>query len=292
MGERPWRQASDRGKALAGRCTLNRLELTAAEVDEQERYKKIAMDPNRIDGWMVDAFVESHESAPEEIVLDLVCDATTRSMASRRGRFFHGYYRHYCYRPAVHLLGGASAVRPVAVFQYRWGRVDRWRNWNGSSAGFGRAGRRSRSSSGPTRAFAGMTCSAGVKTITWNVMGLANNDRLKSESAEAMTQAEAEFNATGTPARVFKDFRYRTRHSWTSERRVVGKAEFLEKGANPRFVVTSLSPERLGARALYEDFYCARGDMENRIKEQQLDLFADRTSAATMRANQLRLYLS
>ena len=107
-------------------------------------------------------------------------------------------------------------------------------------------------------------------------MGLANNDRLKSESAEAMTQAEAEFNATGTPARVFKDFRYRTRHSWTSERRVVGKAEFLEKGANPRFVVTSLSPERLGARALYEDFYCARGDMENRIKEQQLDLFADR----------------
>ena len=107
-----------------------------------------------------------------------------------------------------------------------------------------------------------------------------------------MTQAEAEFNATGTPARVFKDFRYRTRHSWTSERRVVGKAEFLEKGANPRFVVTSLSPERLGARALYEDFYCARGDMENRIKEQQWDLFADRTSAATMRANQLRLYLS
>ena len=124
------------------------------------------------------------------------------------------------------------------------------------------------------------------------VMGLANNDRLKSESAEAMTQAEAEFNATGRPARVFKDFRYRTRHSWTSERRVVGKAEFLDKGANPRFVVTSLSPERLGARALYEDFYCARGDMENRIKEQQLGLFADRTSAATMRANQLRLYLS
>ena len=81
------------------------------------------------------------------------------------------------------------------------------------------------------------------------VMGLANNDRLKSERAEAMTQAEAEFNATGRPARVFKDFRYRTRHSWTSERRGVGKAEFLDKGANPRFVVTSLSPERLGARA-------------------------------------------
>ena len=103
-------------------------------------------------------------------------------------------------------------------------------------------------------------------------MGLANNDRLKSDIAEAMTQAKAEFNATGRPARVFQG--YRTRHSWTLERRVVGKAEFLEKGANPRFVVTSLSPERLGARALYEDFYCAGATW--RVKEQQLDLFADR----------------
>ena len=124
------------------------------------------------------------------------------------------------------------------------------------------------------------------------VIGLAKNDRLKAQIAEAMVQAEATFNATGKPARVFKDFLYRTRNSWSRTRRVVGKAEFLAKGANPRFVVTSLSPERLGPQALYEDFYCARGDMENRIKEQQLDLFADRTSAATMRANQLRLYLS
>ena len=124
------------------------------------------------------------------------------------------------------------------------------------------------------------------------VIGLAKNSRLKQEIAEEMVQAEAEFNATGKPARVFKDFQYRTLNSWTRARRVVGKAEFLDKGANPRFIVTSLPPERFQARALYEDFYCARGDMENRIKEQQLDLFADRTSAATMRANQLRLYLS
>jgi len=107
-----------------------------------------------------------------------------------------------------------------------------------------------------------------------------------------MKQAEAQFRETQQPARIFKDFRYQTLKSWSRERRVIGKAEHLEKGANPRFVVTSLSPERLDARALYEDFYCARGDMENRIKEQQLDMFADRTSAATMRANQLRLYLS
>ena len=263
LGERR-RQASDRGKALAGRCTLNRLELTGAEVDEQERYKKIAMDPDRIDGWMVDAFVEAHDSAPEEIVLDL--DATDDPIhGQQEGRFFHGYYRHYCYLP-LYIFSGEHLL----CARLRCSNID------GADSGFCRD-----------------------DLLRWcedhhvdYVMGLANNDRLKSESAEAMTQAEAEFNATGTPARVFKDFRYRTRHSWTSERRVVGKAEFLEKGANPRFVVTSLSPERLGARALYEDFYCARGDMENRIKEQQLDLFADRTSAATMRANQLRLYLS
>ena len=290
LGERR-RQASDRGKALAGRCTLNRLELTGAEVDEQERYKKIAMDPDRIDGWMVDAFVESHESAPEEIVLDL--DATDDPIhGQQEGRFFHAYYRHYCYLP-LYIFSGEHLL----CARLRCSNID---GAAGSVEELERIVGRIRQSwpevSIVIRADSGF-CRDDL--LRWcedhhvdYVMGLANNDRLKSESAEAMTQAEAEFNATGTPARVFKDFRYRTRHSWTSERRVVGKAEFLEKGANPRFVVTSLSPERLGARALYEDFYCARGDMENRIKEQQLDLFADRTSAATMRANQLRLYLS
>ena len=290
LGERR-RQASDRGKALAGRCRLNRLELTGAEVDEQERYKKIAMDPNRIDGWMVDAFVESHESAPEEMVLDL--DATDDPIhGQQEGRFFHGYYRHYCYLP-LYIFSGEHLL----CARLRCSNID---GAAGSVEELERIVGRIRQSwpevSIVIRADSGF-CRDDL--LRWcedhhvdYVMGLANNDRLKSESAEAMTQAEAEFNATGRPARVFQDFRYRTRHSWTSERRVVGKAEFLDKGANPRFVVTSLSPERLGARALYEDFYCARGDMENRIKEQQLDLFADRTSAATMRANQLRLYLS
>ena len=258
LGERR-RQASDRGKALAGRCTLNRLELTGAEVDEQERYKKIAMDPDRIDGWLVDAFVESHESAPQEIVLDL--DATDDPIhGQQEGRFFHGYYRHYCYLP-LYIFSGEHLL----CARLRCSNID------------GAAGSVEELERIVIRADSGF-CRDDL--LRWcedhhvdYVMGLANNDRLKSESAEAMTQAEAEFNATGTPARVFKDFRYRTRHSWTSERRVVGKAEFLDKGANPRFVVTSLSPERLGARALYEDFYCARGDMENRIKEQQLDLF-------------------
>lgn len=290
LGERR-RQASDRGKALAGKCTLNRLELTGAEVDEKERYKKIAMDPEQVDGWMMETFVDAQESAPEEIVLDL--DATDdRIHGQQEGRFFHGYYRHYCYLPLYifsgeHLLcarlrrsnidGAAGSVeeleRIVGRIRQSWPEVPIIIR---GDSGFCRD-----------------------ELLGWcedhhvdYVMGLAKNDRLKDEIAEAMSQAEAEFRATGTPARVFRDFRYRTRDSWTSERRVVGKAEFLGKGANPRFVVTSLSPERMGARALYEDFYCARGDMENRIKEQQLDLFADRTSAATMRANQLRLYLS
>ena len=124
------------------------------------------------------------------------------------------------------------------------------------------------------------------------VLGLAKNERLKREIEVLMEQARQDHERTGQPARLFKDFEYRTRKSWSRTRRVVGKAEYLEKGENPRFVVTSLTSDEIDARALYEEQYCARGDMENRIKEQQLCLFADRTSAATMRANQLRLWLS
>jgi hypothetical protein len=124
------------------------------------------------------------------------------------------------------------------------------------------------------------------------VLGLAKNERLNKEIEAEMAQAQQLHQASGQPARVFKDFRYRTKKSWSWERRVVGKAEYLAKGANPRFIVTSISSEEKDARTLYEDFYCARGDMENRIKEQQLGLFADRTSTAWMRSNQLRLYFS
>ena len=290
LGERRW-QASDRGKALAGKCTLNRLELTGVEVDEKERYKKIAMDADRIDGWMVDAFLATHESAPEEIVLDL--DATDDPIhGHQEGRFFHGHYGNYCYLP-LYIFSGEHLL----CARLRRSNID---GADGSVEELKRIVGQIRQSwpeaSIIIRADSGFCRDA---ILSWceahqidYVVGLAKNDRLKEEIASQMSQAEAEFHATGMSARVFKDFRYQTRDSWTSERRVIGKAEFLEKGANPRFVVTSLSPERLGARALYEDFYSARGAMENRIKEQQLDLFADRTSARTMRANQLRLYLS
>jgi hypothetical protein len=124
------------------------------------------------------------------------------------------------------------------------------------------------------------------------VLGLAKNSRLKKALQTEMAEAQQLHQATQKPARVFKDFVYRTRHSWSCERRVVGKAEYLAKGENPRFIVTSIQSEQIDARALYEDFYCARGEMENRIKEQQLALFADRTSTSSMRSNQLRLYFS
>ena len=285
------RQTLDRGKALAASCTLNRLELTGAQVRADERYKKIAMDEDKVDAWMVDAFIAAHESAPEEIVLDL--DATDDPIhGQQEGRFFHGYYRSYCYLPLYifsgeHLLcarlrrsnidGAAGSVdeltRIIGQIRQSWPEVSII----------------ARGDSGFCRDDLLDWCESNDVDY---VMGLAKNSRLKEGIADAMAEAELEFQTTGQAARVFKDFRYRTRSSWSRERRVVGKAEVLEKGANPRFVVTSLSPERWGARALYEDLYCARGDMENRIKEQQLDLFADRTSAATMRANQLRLYLS
>jgi hypothetical protein len=279
----------DRGKALAGKSTLNRLELgKAGEID---KYKKILMQESEIDAWIVRAFIDAHPAAPEEIVLDL--DATDDLIhGNQEGRFFHGYYGNYCYLPLYifsgeHLLcarlrrsnidGAEGAVeeltRIVTQIRQTWPEVKVI----------------VRADSGFCRDDLMSWCEA--NEIDY-VLGLAKNERLKKEIAEETQQAEALFNQTKQPARVFKDFRYQTLNSWSRERRVIGKAEWMEKGANPRFVVTSLPPERMDARAAYEDFYCARGDMENRIKEQQLDMFADRTSAATMRANQLRLYLS
>jgi hypothetical protein len=123
------------------------------------------------------------------------------------------------------------------------------------------------------------------------VLGLAQNDRLRAEIAAELAQAAEQYPRTGQAGRIFKEFTYQTRESWSRARRVVAKAEHLEKGANPRFVVTSLPSQKWAAQALYEDLYCARGEMENRIKE-QLMLFADRTSTAYRRSNQIRLYFS
>jgi len=232
-----------------------------------------------------------HRQPPKEIVLDF--DATDDPVHGHQlGRFFHGYYNNYCFLPLYifcgeHLLcaklrpsdidGAAGSVkqlaRIVAHVRRRWPKV---RIIVRGDSGFCRENLMA-------------WCEANGIDF---VLGLARNARLQRILGRELHEAKERFEATGQASRVFKDFVYQTRKSWSRQRRVVGKAEHLAKGSNPRFVVTSLSAEELDARALYEDTYCARGEMENRIKEQQLYLFADRTSCATMRANQLRLWLS
>jgi hypothetical protein len=285
------RRAGDRGKACAGKSTLNRLELTAAEVKPEEQYKKIVMQEPAIDDLLVDLFLEAHAAAPEQIVLDLD-DTDDPVHGNQENRFFHGYYREYCYLPLYifsgeHLL--CARLRPSNIdaacgaLEELQRIVARIRGrWPGVTIVL-------RGDSGFCRDRILSWCEASKVEF---VFGLAKNKRLNRIIGAELQRAKQEFEQTGKAARVFADFRYRTNKSWSGERRVVGKAEHLEKGSNPRFVVTSISAEQMDARACYEDFYCARGEMENRIKEQQLALFADRTSTALMRSNQLRLYFS
>jgi hypothetical protein len=273
---------------LAGKSTLNRLEHAPSE---PSRYHKIGHDGAAIERLLVDLFLEAHKTPPREIILDL--DATDDPLhGHQEGRFFHGYYDCYCYLPLYvfcgrHLLAvklrrsnidaSAGAVDEVArivdQIRTRWPRVKILL----------------RADSGFARDELMAWCEAnGVDYL----FGLARNDRLAGAIAEDLAAAAAESLAHGGPVRRFADLTWRTLDSWSRERRVVAKAEHLPKGANPRFVVTSLPAGAIDARTLYEDVYCARGEVENRIKEQQLDLFAGRTSAATMRANQLRLWFA
>jgi hypothetical protein len=281
----------DKGKALAGKSTLNRLELTPVRASKKSRYKKITIDRHAVDDLFTEVFLESYGQAPSEIVLDL--DATDDPLHGHQsGRFFHGYYNNYCYLPLYifcgeHLLcarlrpsdidASAGSVkeldRIVSQIRSRWPDVRIV----------------VRGDSGFCREHIMLWCE--LNDVDY-VLGLAKNQRLKREIATEIQQARAIYEQTHQATRVFKDFRYQTLQSWSRSRRVVGKAEYLDKGENPRFVVTSLSADEVDARTVYEQRYCARGDMENRIKEQQLWLFADRTSCATMRANQSRLWFS
>lgn len=282
------RQEQDRGKPLAGKSTLNRLEWGTVK---QDRYRKISLDTEAVDRFFVDVFLASHQKAPAELVLDL--DATDDPLhGEQEGRFFHGYYGGYCYLPLYifcgsHLLcarlreanvdASSGAVteleRIVARIRQRWPEV---RIIVRGDSGFAR------------EELMSWCESHGVDFV----LGLARNARLQRALGGELTQARAQFDESGKSARVFKDFVYRTKKSWSQQRRVVGKAEHLSKGANPRFIVTSLPSEKWNAQELYEKLYCARGEMENRIKEQQLCLFADRTSTHHLSSNQVRLWFS
>ena len=273
---------------LAGKSTLNRLELSR---EEPTRYHKIAHDTAAIEALFVDLFLEAHRRAPEQIILDL--DATDDPLHGRQeGRFFHGYYDCYCYLPLYvfcgrHLLAAklrrsnidasAGAVeqiaRIVAQIRRRWPRV---RILLRGDSGFAREA---------------LMAWCEASRVDY-LFGPARNERLETAIVAELVAATVESMRTGRPARRFKDFRYATLDSWSRQRRVVGKAEVTGGEVNPRFVVISLKTTEVGARYLYEKIYCRRGEMENRIKECQLDLFADRTSTATMRANQLRLWFA
>lgn len=278
----------------AGKSTLNRLEMGVANQAgvAPGRYHKIGVDEQAFSELFTQWYIQDHQSAPpKEIILDL--DATDDPLHGRQeGRFFHGYYYHYCYLPLYifagdHLLwaqlrasnidaakGSADAVaRIVSQLREAWPTVKLVL----------------RADSAFAREELMSWCEAnGVDYV----FGLAKNQRLQRNITPQAASAKRLHQQTGQPERVFAEFWYQTRDSWSHPRRVIGKAEHLAKGANPRFIVTSLHPAQVDARMLYEQVYCARGEAENRIKEQQLYLFADRTSCSAMKANQLRLWFS
>lgn len=275
--------------ALAGKSTLNRLELF--EVEGTSRYHKIRPQTDQIERLLVDLFLDAHRKPPRQIVLDL--DATDDPLhGQQEGRFFHGYYNGYCYLPLYvfcgrHLLcaklrpanqdASAGALgevqRIVAQIRTRWPRTQIILR---ADSGFARDALMS-------------WCEANQVDY---IFGLARNARLQRAIGKLMRQARMESERTKAPVRYFRELSYRTRKSWSCKRRVVAKAEHIVGKDNPRFVVTSLSAKDRPAQELYEELYCARGEMENRIKECQFDLFADRTSTATFRGNQLRLWLA
>lgn len=281
----------DKGKPLAGKSTLNRLELTPADATAKSPYKKVVVSSESVDDLFIDIFLESHKNKPEHIILDV--DATDDPLhGNQEGRFFHGYYKAYCYLPLYifcgeHLLcarlrrasndGAAGTVEEVSRIVERLRLV-----WPDTQIIV-------RGDSGFCREEIMVWCEDNDVDF---ILGLARNSRLEKEIGEELALAHALYQCSGKASRVFKDFCYKTRDTWRWQRRVVGKAEYLCKGANPRFVVTSFTATEYKAQVLYEQLYCARGDMENRIKEQQLMLFADRTSTQKMHSNQIRLYFS
>ena len=281
----------DRGRPLASKSTLNRLELTPEQVNPDNRYWKITHDTEKIEDFFVTVFLESFKRPPEEIILDF--DATDDPLhGEQEGRFFHGYYGDYCYLPLYvfcedRLLvaklrtsnrdAGDGAVevlvRLVKRIRAKWPHT---RIVVRTDSGFAREG----------------FMSSCEEQEVYYILGLAKNERLLKKIGVELAAAKELHEQTGHSARLFTQFHHRTRKSWSRSRRVIAKVEYLHKGPNPRFIVTNLPEEYAEPAKLYADVYCQRGEMENRIKEQQLDLFADRTSTRVLRANQLRLWFS
>jgi hypothetical protein len=282
------RSAGDRGKALAGKSTLNRLELSS---EKDDRYRRTPASVERIREALVNTFIritEMKEGVPKRLILDI--DATDDIIhGEQEGKFFHAYYNNYCYLPLYIFCNGhplcaklrRSCIDPakgsveelkyiITRLRARWPKVRIL----------------VRGDSGFCRDYIMSWCEDNKVDY---ILGVAKNERLKKIIGRQLYAARKRHEETGRAARVFTWFWYKTKKSWRQERRVIAKAEHLDKGSNPRFIVTTLPDSD---RKLYEEVYCARGEMENRIKEQQLDLFADRTSTHYMTSNQLRLWFS
>ena len=276
---------------LAGKSTLNRLETARPVGQELTRYKKIVADMEKLSEFFVKTFVRTTKKRPARLILDF--DATDDPLHGKQeGRFFHGHYDCYCYLPLYVFCGdqllwaqlrksnidpseGAIEVLATIVAELR-------QKWSGVPILV-------RGDSGFCREELMSWCEANRVDY---LLGIAKNARLLRLIRPLMKKVRRSWARSRKATRRYTDFRYRTLNSWSRSRRVIAKAEYLDKGENPRFVVSSLARSRYPAQELYEGLYCQRGEMENRIKEQQLWLFADRTSSATMRANQLRLWFS
>jgi hypothetical protein len=277
----------DIGCALAGKSTLNRLELSS---EKTNRYKRTPVAIDKVREALVNSFIRITElkGVPKELILDP--DATDDQIhGNQEGKFFHAYYNNYCYLPLYIFCNGHPLCAKLrrSCIDGAEGTVDeldfivsRLRaRWPKVSIIV-------RADSGFCRDDILSWCEA--NNVDY-IIGLAKNKRLNEMISKQIYAAKKKHEKTGKSARVFTWFYYRTLTSWSRARRVVAKAEHLEKGSNPRFIVTSLP---YSDKKLYEELYCGRGDMENRIKEQQLDLFADRTSTHYLSSNQLRLWFS
>jgi len=283
----------DRNKPLAGKSTLNRLELTPAGASEKSRYKKIVARIGHLQETLIDVFIrmQAKQCVPEKLVLDF--DATDDPIhGDQIGKFFHGYHKNdcdlplYCFCegwPLLALLRPSNIDACLGTVEALMKIVPKLREaWPEVQIIV-------RGDSGFCREAIMHWCEENKVDY---LFGLGKNTRLQKIIRKELHEAEELFQQTGTGCRLFEDFEYRTHKSWPRSRRVIGKAEHLAKGSNPRFIVTSLSEKRRAAQPLYEKLYCARGEMENRIKEQQLFRFADRTSTHSMRSNQLRVLFS
>ena len=281
----------DRGHALAGKSTLNRLEWGAVAETGEDRYWRILVRSQAVDQLLVTLFLEAHPTPPRSIVLDL--DATDDPLhGTQEGRFFHGYYGCYCYLPLYIFCGDHLLLARLrrSNIDASAGSVEELARITGQiRTAWPQVAILVRGDSGFAREELMVWCEQNQVDY---VFGLARNPRLEQALEPAFEQAEELCAESGEPERVYAEWLHRTLDSWSRERRVIGKAEITVRGENPRFLVTSLPLGQMDAQTVYERIYCARGEMENRIKEQQLDLFADRTSAHRMQVNQLRLWFS